>query len=221
MKKYYIHNGKEQEGPLDLEDLKTKLIKKDTPIWHDGLTNWTTADKVEEIKDFIRNATPPQFLMNNQSHLNDNNDLSEIRKNNISANEPKKKKTKKIIIVFLLFLSVIIGGLFIFENIKKEHNNEASVDTYKEKEMTIEEIEHSTPTNFLIAEANYNKNFFGNKLKIRGIITNNATIATYKDVVIRVTYFSKTETELGSVDQILYEKFPPNSKTNFELKIEN
>ena len=28
MKKYYLHNGTDQQGPFDIEDLKTKNITK-------------------------------------------------------------------------------------------------------------------------------------------------------------------------------------------------
>lgn len=46
-------------------------------------------------------------------------------------------------------------------------------------------------------------------------------MATYKDAVIKVTYYSKTKTELGSNLYTIYENFPPHAAVNFELKIEN
>lgn len=36
---------------------------------------------------------------------------------------------------------------------------------------------------------------FGDK-KVYGIIKNTATVATYKNAVVKVTYYSKTKTEL-------------------------
>ncbi len=61
MKKFYIHNGTEQMGPFDIDDLKSKDIHAETPIWYDGLDNWTTASKVDELKEILRTATPPPF----------------------------------------------------------------------------------------------------------------------------------------------------------------
>jgi len=61
----------------------------------------------------------------------------------------------------------------------------------------------------------------GNQKKVSGKITNKATAVTFKDAVVRVTYFSKTKTALGSKDYIIYELFPPNTIKKFELKIDN
>ena len=93
--------------------------------------------------------------------------------------------------------------------------------TYQEKVMTVEEIERSQPTNFLTAEGNYNENFWGDKIKVHGVIKNKATVATYKDAVVRITYYSKTKTEIGSKDYTIYDIFPPHSEVKFELKINN
>ena len=96
-----------------------------------------------------------------------------------------------------------------------------SGQSYEEKVMTVEETERSQPTAFLSAEGNYNENFWGTKLKVHGIIKNNATVAIYKDAVVKFTYYSKTKTELGNKEYTIYETFPPHSTKNFELKIEN
>lgn len=60
MKKFFLNNGTEQQGPFDIEDLKTKGVSKDTPIWHDGLSAWTTVGNVEELKSLLT-TTPPPF----------------------------------------------------------------------------------------------------------------------------------------------------------------
>jgi hypothetical protein len=93
--------------------------------------------------------------------------------------------------------------------------------SYQEKVMSVEEIERAEPTNFLSADGTYNENFFGNKLKIHGTVHNKATVATYKDAVIQVTYYSKTKTVLAHNSYTIYDFFPPTSERNFELKIDN
>jgi hypothetical protein len=87
--------------------------------------------------------------------------------------------------------------------------------------MSIEEIENSDPIRFLSAEGKYNESFWGSKIKIRGSITNTATVADYKDVTVRVTYYSKTNSVLGSNEYTLYEVYQPNTKTPFRLDITN
>jgi hypothetical protein len=67
MKKFYIHNGTEQMGPFDVDELKARDIHSDTPIWHEGLENWTTASQVEELKNILKNSSPPPFTQQTSS----------------------------------------------------------------------------------------------------------------------------------------------------------
>lgn len=99
--------------------------------------------------------------------------------------------------------------------------NGAHSDSYQEQKMSIKEKELANPTDFLDATGTYRENFIGDKLKINGTISNSATVATYKDAIVRVTYYSKSETNLGSDDYTIWDVFPPHSTKKFELKIKN
>lgn len=92
--------------------------------------------------------------------------------------------------------------------------------SYETKVLSVEEMEKADPSKFLDAEGTYNENFWGNKLKIHGDVTNNATVANYKDVVIEVTFFTKTETVLDKQRYIIYDFFPAHQTKNFEMKID-
>jgi len=118
-----------------------------------------------------------------------------------------KKKIFSILLSFLFILSSCGSG--------------DSGNTYEEKVMSVEEIERSQPTNFLTAGGNYNENFWGDKIKVHGTIKNTATVATYKDAVVEVTYYSKTKSEITSERYTIYDYFPPHSEKQFELKITN
>ncbi|WP_207420191.1 DUF4339 domain-containing protein [Desertivirga brevis] len=62
MKKYFTHNGVKEEGPFTLSELSTKGIKADTPIWFDGLSNWTVAALIPELETLLApKSTPPPF----------------------------------------------------------------------------------------------------------------------------------------------------------------
>lgn len=87
--------------------------------------------------------------------------------------------------------------------------------------MMIEEIENSDPTRFLIVDGKFNSSFWGTEIKIRGEVTNRATMAHYKDVKVLVTYYSKTKSVLGTKEYTLYEVYEPNSVTSFRLDISN
>ena len=56
---YYIYVD-QQEGPYSLGQLQNKGITADTPVWHTGLAEWTTAGKVAELSHLIK-AVPPPF----------------------------------------------------------------------------------------------------------------------------------------------------------------
>ncbi len=60
MKKYFYHDGTAQQGPFTLEELMTKNLTAETPVWYEGLGEWTTAGKLEELKSLFVH-TPPAF----------------------------------------------------------------------------------------------------------------------------------------------------------------
>lgn len=59
MKKYFTHNGTEQQGPFDIVDLRANNITRETKIWFDGLPEWTTAGELEELKTIFASTPPP------------------------------------------------------------------------------------------------------------------------------------------------------------------
>lgn len=40
IKKFFLHTGENQDGPFDIEELKTKNISSETPIWFNGIVNF-------------------------------------------------------------------------------------------------------------------------------------------------------------------------------------
>jgi hypothetical protein len=224
MKKYYIHNETAQEGPFGIEDLKAKFINKDTVIWYDGLPNWTTANKIDELKEMFNTTTPPPFdIMQKPLPPPINKQVGQVE-NNQSFSTPVEQKMKissgKSITIIVIIFIVIGCGLALLYSMNNDSGNRSTGNTYQEKVMTVEEIERASPTDFLIASGTFKENFWGNKFKVTVVVTNKATVAKYKDAVIKITYYSKTETVLGSKEYTIYEKFPPTSTKTVELKIE-
>lgn len=136
MKKYFIHNGQSEIGPFDFEQLKTMQLKNETPVWFEGLQNWTTANNIDELKTIISCTTlPPKFENFIQQNSNINPPLfsKPIYENN-QNNIPKKNKTLRNVLIGIGFLGVIIIGLMFFamaksdENYKQNHEY-SSVDT--------------------------------------------------------------------------------------------
>lgn len=91
--------------------------------------------------------------------------------------------------------------------------------SYEEQKLSIEENEKQNPLRFLSAGGEYRKNMLG-RFVLDGTIVNSATVATYKDVVIEISFYSKTETLLGTKQHSFYEYNPPGSTKTFQLKLD-
>jgi hypothetical protein len=122
-------------------------------------------------------------------------------------------------ITILLFASIALACC---------NDSSSSSSTYQEiprspeqLKMDLKQQEQNAPTDYLNADGTYKENFWGDKLKIQCEITNKATLAAFKDAVVRVTYYSKTETILAENDYTVYEIFQPNSSKTVEMKIDN
>jgi hypothetical protein len=196
MKKYYLHNGNEQQGPFDLDDLRSRGINRTTKIWYEGISDWINAENCEELNDLFNSITPPPIK----------------KDENIRSNK-KSSKTWNLIRFSIIGVIVLI---FLITYLRNYVGN-----SYHNKILTVEEMEFAQPTNFLSAEGKYSENFWGDKINLNCIVTNKATVASYKDIILRVTYYTKTKTSLGTKDYTIYEVFNPNSKKTISLKIEN
>ena len=53
MKQYYTHDGDRILGPYAVNELKNLVITGSTPIWYEGLPDWTTASNVPALIPYI------------------------------------------------------------------------------------------------------------------------------------------------------------------------
>ncbi len=56
---YFILVNNQKQGPYSIEDLKAKDIDATTMIWRVGCTDWTSADKLDDLKELLI-SLPPQ-----------------------------------------------------------------------------------------------------------------------------------------------------------------
>lgn len=59
MKKYYLHDGTNNIGPFDFEELNQKNITRNTPIWCEGMKDWKEAGTIEELRNLFPTLPPP------------------------------------------------------------------------------------------------------------------------------------------------------------------
>ena len=110
---------------------------------------------------------------------------------------------------------ILINGL-----ISCDSGSSLNYDTspsYEQTKMSLEDTELQNPTSFLSSDGTYRKNLMGEWV-LEGKISNSATIATYKDVVLTVRFYSKTKTLLGTERQPVYDYFPAGKSKRFKIK---
>jgi hypothetical protein len=217
---YYLHESGAQQGPFSFEELKQKGISRGTPIWFEGLSNWTNAGDIEELKEIFSNIPPPFQSAVETPPLPDHQILSQYTTS--MDREAKRDRSVGMRILWGLLIAFVAGAAGYYYLISQGDGSSDGSDasSYQKKVMSVEEIERATPIDFLSVTGEYSDNFWGDKIKIKGSIVNKATVASYKDPVIRVVYFSKTETELGSDVHTIYETVRPNSSIEFKLKVD-
>lgn len=94
-----------------------------------------------------------------------------------------------------------------------ENNNPLDYLFYKE--VTLQ------PQNKLVKKETFFRSavYENDGALIEGLIINQATLAKYKDIVVKVMYYSQTETMIQSKSYVLYEYFSPNSENYFSIKV--
>jgi hypothetical protein len=251
-KKYFIVIDDERKGPLNFSELQSLNLKNDTPVWFEGMSEWSVLDKVEELaslkkvippdfNNLTKSPIPPQYSPSNHD---DTEDVSFFH------------KYKAYLIVAILILGLVITySLYSSsaDNESNENNNniateteaDANVDNYQEKVIANEELspedlrkqllkkEQNNPLKYLTIGASFKENrvqtrnatvFRHSKHKsdgyiFSGFIRNSATLATFSDIVVEVSFISSTGTLISSEEIIIYDRSSPDMDINFDKKI--
>jgi hypothetical protein len=193
LEKYYFYTGHEKFGPFSIEELKNKHITSNTPIWKEGLKDWVKASDLEEVNSSVLNTPPP------------------FNKSSLSRKTDKKLgRTFQVLGLVLLIVIVIIPILF-------NRNRAPGILTAT---PILIDPEHLNPANYLQAGGTYRPNFWGTKYELSGTITNIAAHTNYKDVHVKIKFFTRTNTLIGSKEYILYDYFPYGLKKSFTITVD-
>ena len=88
---------------------------------------------------------------------------------------------------------------------------------YEKTKETLEETEKKNPIKFITVEGEKKKNLIGQTV-VRGTITNNAKIVTFKDVDVKCCFYSKTGIILEEDHETIYENIAPGASAKFKSK---
>jgi hypothetical protein len=120
-------------------------------------------------------------------------------------------------VALLVFVFCIVSGIIGLS--KHVNSSKEEPETYDENVISDENSESKTPTDFLVIDKPYKDNIADNEFVINVDFVNNATTETYHNAVIKITYFTDTDDEIGSECVTVNEVFPPNSTKSVELQV--
>jgi hypothetical protein len=96
---------------------------------------------------------------------------------------------------------------------EKKFDN-ASYETVKE---SLAEKEKKNPARFLVVNNRDRKNLIGQTVVI-GTLTNKASICWYRDVELKLSFYSKTGVKLDEGLETVYENIAPGKSVKFKTK---
>ena len=107
--------------------------------------------------------------------------------------------------------------LFLAACLSPDQKDKAAEDKYESGKMSLEEVEKKSPDKFLSVEGNDKKNLLGQTV-VKGKVYNNAKMVTYKDVDVKLFFYSKTGTLLQEDQEVIYETIEPGKSMQFKSK---
>jgi hypothetical protein len=129
--------------------------------------------------------------------------------------------------VFLLHLNKIsmkkLMGLSLFVVVliascnSSDNKTTAVKDKYEQTKETLEETEKKNPARFLTVTGHDKRNLIGQTV-VKGVLNNNAKVASYKDVEIKLSFYSKTGALLEEDVETIFETLSPGKSAGFKTK---
>jgi hypothetical protein len=116
-------------------------------------------------------------------------------------------------VVLLIAFSII---LFSCDG-NEVQKNSTEQESYKLTKESLLKKELKSPQNFLVVEGRDKRNILGQTV-VKGTITNKATVAVFKDVDIKLSFYSKTRVLLETDKETVFEVLQPGESKNFKTK---
>ncbi len=88
---------------------------------------------------------------------------------------------------------------------------------YEEKKASLEEIEKGSPLKFLRVQGSHHRNLV-NQAVVTGEITNKATLVSYKNITLRISWLDKDGAVIEKQKEVLDDVVKPNSTIDFKIK---
>jgi PBP1b-binding outer membrane lipoprotein LpoB len=122
----------------------------------------------------------------------------------------KNKMKKSVVAIF--FAAILISACN-----SSDSKADGTKDKYEQTKETLEETEKKNPTRFLSVTGHDKKNMIGQTV-VKGTLSNSAKVASYKDVEIRLSFYSKTKALLEEDVETIFETLAPGKSADFKTK---
>jgi hypothetical protein len=94
---------------------------------------------------------------------------------------------------------------------------EKGKDKYEQTKENLGDSEKHNPQRFITIGGHDKHNLIGQTV-VKGTLTNTASVSSFKDVNIEISFFSKTGTLLEKDQETVYETLAPGDSKNFKTK---
>ena len=115
-----------------------------------------------------------------------------------------------------IMLLYVLAGFFII-SCNSSDEEKKTANTYEKVKLTVEEIEKKNPERFLSATGYEKKNLIRQTV-VKGTIVNNAKMVSFKDIDIKLSFYSKTGALLEEDHEMIYETIAPGDSKSFKSK---
>ncbi|MBN9285305.1 MULTISPECIES: DUF4339 domain-containing protein [unclassified Flavobacterium] len=205
MTEYFLHDGVNQLGPFLIDELESKNITKDTPVWHEGLDDWKKAGEIDALK-LILNKRPPQFQKQDiQPPIHKTNAVIENNKGQ-SFNQ-----IRKIGFVILLVLIVI----FVVDRINYQRNQDNRINELAHEENIKASIRENIRNYVTAGNSNYQYRAIGGISDLKIFVTN-GTNYLLDNVKVKVSYI-KADGNVWDSKVVDFNILQPSSTTTIDL----
>jgi major membrane immunogen (membrane-anchored lipoprotein) len=116
-----------------------------------------------------------------------------------------------------LFLIISASIFLICCNTNDANKATKDKSSYEAAKESLQDKETKAPQNFLTVTGRDKHNLLGQTV-VKATVTNNAKVASYKDVDLKLDFYSKTGTLLESDKETVYEVIAPGQSKNFKTK---
>ena len=118
-----------------------------------------------------------------------------------------------------LFLSIFTAAMILIScNGNKKNETTKEEKNYEKSKETLEQTEQKNPTKFISVDGDKKRNLIGQTV-VKGEVINNAKVVSYKDVDVKISFYSKTGTVLEEDHETVYESIAPGKSAKFKAKM--